>query len=153
MNTKIVFLGFVFQILFNACFFAQERDVAKPQILIRIEQNDGTSGRIELQQSERIENMLKMQIANNRLQNGIPGYRIRIFSHSAQTARQSANEVRVEFMRHFPELEAYQEYNTPNWQIFVGNFRTKNEAIREKKRIEKIFPGSFIVNSMIDIYK
>ena len=133
---------------------AQNTDFAKPQILNNLVQNDGQSGQIEIIQPEQAENLLKMHIANNRLKKGeIPGYRIQIFSESTQTALQRANGTRTDFMRNFSYLDSYLQYNTPNWQVFVGDFRTKNEALREIKKIEKIFPRAFIVSTNIQISK
>ncbi len=139
-------------ILLPADLSAQEQpDAAKPQILVDLAQTDGQGGQIELVQPVQVENLLKMQIANNKLQKGIPGYRIRIFSQSGQTARQKANDTRSAFMKSFPETEAYLEYNTPNFQILVGDYRTKNEALRQYKQITKMFPNAFIVSEMINI--
>lgn len=151
MNRKRIIFGLSFFILAYAGVMAQDADAAKPQILIDLAQNDGQSGQIELIQPPQAEKLLRMQIANNNLQKGIPGYRIHIFSKAGQQARQKADETRMSFMKNFPELEAYQVYNTPNFQIFVGDFRTRNEALREKKKIEKIFPGAFIVSETINI--
>ena len=150
---KRVFLGFVFLVVACAGTLAQESDAAKPQILIALTQTDGQSGKIEIIQPPQVENLLKMQIANNRLQKGIPGYRIRIFSESKQSSGQKSVDIRREFMRIFPDIDAYREYNTPNFQIFVGDFRTKNEALREMKKIEKQFQGAFIVPAIINISK
>ena len=150
---KRVFLGFVFLVVACAGALAQESDAARPQILTTLMQTDEQSGKIEIIQPPQVENLLKMQIANNRLQKGIPGYRIRIFSESKQTSGQKSLDIRREFMRIFPDIEAHREYNTPNFQIFVGNFRTKNEALREMKKIEKHFQGAFIVPAIIDISK
>ena len=74
---------------------------------------------------------------------------IHIFSQSGQTARAKADEVKKSFMRNFPDMGTYLTYQAPNWQIYVGDFRTKNEALRGKKKIEKIFPGPFIVSTII----
>lgn len=144
------------------CFFipmyiglaAQNQDPAKPQILVDLAKDakDG-SGRIELSQPAQVESLLKLHIANNKLQKGIPGYQIRIFSLSGQTARQKATDVRASFMRSFPEMDARMEYNNPNFQILVGNFRTYTEAYYEKKKIEKVFPSAFIVSEIIEIPK
>jgi hypothetical protein len=150
---KRIFLGLFLFVLIYTGVIAQDRSFAKPQILSNLELVDEQSGKIELVQPERIETLLKMQIANNRTQNGIPGYRIRIFSQSGQTARKRSDDTRISFMKAFPEMDAHQEYNTPNWQIYVGDFRTKNIALRELKKIEKIYPGAFIVSDMIDISK
>jgi len=149
MSKKEIFWGLVFLIVVHIGIVAQE----KPQILTNLVQNDGQSGQIEIIQPEQVENLLKMKIANNRLQKGIPGYRLQIFSGSGQSAKQKSNDTRVNFMRNFPELETYEVYNTPNWQIFVGNFRTKNDALREMQKIKKIFPGTFIVSDIINISK
>ena len=146
---KGIVLGLAFLVVVYAGLFAQETDADRPQILVNIEQTDDQSGQIEIIQPGQVENLLKLQIANNRLQKGIPGYRIHIFSQSGQTARAKAEEVRRNFMRNFPDTEAYLTYPAPNWQILVGDFRTKNEALRERKKIEKMFPGAFIVSTTI----
>ena len=150
---RIIFACFLIPMYFGAITYGQ--DPAKPQILIDLtnaEMQPG-DGSIELFQVGQIENMLKLYIANNKLQNGIPGYRLRIFSQSGQTARQKATEVRASFMKSFPETDAYMVYNNPNFQVLVGNFRTKTEARYEKKNIEKKFPGAFIVSEIIEIPK
>ena len=151
MKRKKIYLGLVFLVVVCACTFAQDADVAKPQILITLEQADGQTGQIEIIQPVQVENLLKIQIANNRLQKGIPGYRIRIFSQPGQTARQNASETRRVFMTNFPDIEAYTDWQSPNWQVDVGDFRTKNEALRERKKIEKIFPRASIVSDIINI--
>lgn len=161
-NTIIFFNKFTkvfFVFLYSCCFvplhdglFAQEQDVAKPHILIDL-QNTGQPGHVELIQPVQVENLLKVHIANNRLHGGIPGFRIRIFSQSGQTARQKANDARTAFMKNFPQTEAYLRHNDPNFQILVGNFRTETEARREKKQIEKMFPSAFIVSDIIEIPK
>ena len=149
MIMKCVLLYFTLLIFAQTVAIAQE----KPQILINLAQNDRQSGQIVVMQPEQLENLLSMQINNNRQQEGIPGYRIRIFSGSGQNALPRANETRTSFNKNFPEMEAYQEYNNPNFQVFVGDFRTKNDALRELKKIQRRFSGAFIVPDIIDISK
>ena len=152
MSRKRFIIRFAFWVLACVSVSAQEKDQVNPQILINLADNS-QGGQIEIIQPVQVEKLLKMQIANNQLQKGIPGYRIQIFSQPGQTARQKSDEARMNFMKNFPELEAYQDYNAPYWRIFVGDFRTKNEALREKKRIEKMFPRAFIVSEIINIPK
>ena len=146
---KGVLLGFLFLKVSCAILNAQER----PQILVNLEHNDERSGQIEIIQPGQAENLLKLQIANNRLKKGIPGYRIQIFKQSGQTARQRAEDARRNFMRSYPDIETDIDYQAPNWTVFVGSFRTKNEALRELKKIERQFPGAFIVGETIQISK
>ena len=149
MNKICIVLGFVFLLAVHVDMVAQNTDVIRLQILSNLARNDGQSGQVEIIQPEQLENLLKTHVANNLLQKGIPGYRIQIFSESAQTARQRSDDTRINFMRSFPHLEARQEYNNPNWQVFIGDFRTKNEALRELKKIARIFPRAFIVSTTI----
>ena len=153
IRMKGIIFGFVLLIMSSFSMIAQETNAAKPQILANLAQNDGESGHIEIIQPVQIENLLKMQIANNRLEEGISGYRIQIFSDSKQSARQRAEDIHMNFMRSFPDIEAYRKYDTPNFKVFVGDFRTKNEALRELKKIIKIFPGAFIISDTIQIEK
>ena len=153
IRIKEIFHVILFLFISSVSMIAQEKDLAKPQILVNLAQNDDESGRIKIIQPIQAENLLKMQIANNRLQEGIPGYRIQIFSQTGQTARARADETRISFMRNFPEIEAYRGYDPPNFKIFVGDFRTKNEALFNLKKIEKIFPEAFIVSEIIQIQK
>ena len=152
MSRKRFILGFAFWVFACVIVSAQEKDQVKPKILTNLA-DDSQGGQLEIIQPAQIEKLLNMQISNNQLQKGIPGYRIQIFSQSGQTARQKSDEARMNFMKNFPNIEAYQEYNTPDWQILVGDFRTKNEALREKKNIEKMFPRAFIVSEIINIPK
>ena len=142
------------------CFFfllhiaaVSGQSIEKPQILNSLAVQDTQSGRVELVQPAQIENLLKLHIANNKLQKGIQGYRIRIFSQSGQTARQKAENTKVLFMKSFPGMNASMEYNDPNFQILVGSFRTYTEAYHEKKKVEKVFPVAFIVSEIIEINK
>ena len=155
MKTKRIFLGFVLGFLLLAQVnyvptWAQE----KPQILRSLSQKEGQSGQIEVIQSAQIESLLVMQIHNNRLQEGrIPGYRISIFSETGQTARERSIQARSTFVRNFPGIDAYLEYNNPIFQLFVGDFKTKNDALRELKKIQRSFPRAFIVRANIQIPK
>ena len=153
MNTKRIFFEVVFLIMVCSVTFSQETNTSKPLILTVIENNNLQTGRIEIIQPVQVENLLKMQIVNNRMQEEIPGYRIHIFSQSGQTAREKALETRGNFLRNFPEIESYLKFQSPNYLIVVGDFRTRNEALRERKKIEKIFPIAFIINDMINITK
>ncbi|MDR0714746.1 MAG: SPOR domain-containing protein [Bacteroidales bacterium] len=117
------------------------------QIYAEIEKNR----QIELHHPKQLEQLLLMQIANNRLQKGVQGYRIRIFSQSGQSARGKAYAMKDDFLNNFPDQHAYEQYNEPNFQIFVGDFRTKTEALYLLKRIARKYPSAFIVNSSINV--
>ena len=46
---------------------------------------------------------------------------------------------KTEFPDHFVEMK----YETPNYKIWVGKFRTRLEADRELLVVKKLFPNAF----------
>jgi hypothetical protein len=53
-------------------------------------------------------------------------------------------------MTQFPSVEAYEKYDQPNFNIRVGNFRTKLEAYKFLKQVQPEFPTAFIVQDEIE---
>lgn len=108
-------------------------------------------GRLVLNQDERIDELVKRHIEINRREEGMPGYRIRIFSQSGQAARQNATMARAEFFNKYPDAETYLDYDPPNFRVYVGDFRTRSEALRMQRKIRNDYPYSFIVSSRINL--
>ncbi len=57
-------------------------------------------------------------------------YKIQIFNGNSETAKKTLTEFRQEFK----SIDATIVFNTPNYKVWVGNFRTRIEA--EKNLIE-----------------
>jgi hypothetical protein len=76
------------------------------------------------------------------------GYRIKI--HFG-VDRDQAKNIRTKFSARFPEYDTHEEYQQPNFVILVGDFKTKLEAFKEKKKIESEFPTAFIVKDKIKL--
>jgi hypothetical protein len=106
-------------------------------------------GETRVFQDKRIEEMVRRHTENNKKIKGVPGYRIRVFSASDQGARSRANSVRGEFLNAFPGIEPYIIYDAPDWKIYVGDFRTRTEALRVYKRVASRYPDAFIINDNI----
>ena len=83
----------------------------------------------------------------------VPGYQIRIFSDSKQFAKNRADETLAKFRSNFPDIEAYAKYESPEYKIYVGNFRNSNDAFRVLMQIKSLFPEAFALNKLIDINK
>ncbi len=108
------------------------------------------NGRLIINQDTRIEELVNRHITINKDKEGIQGYRIRIFSESGQDARPKATETRAKFYNLFPDIEAYMDYNPPTWRIYVGDFRTRSEALKMQKKISREYPNSFIISDRIN---
>jgi hypothetical protein len=77
----------------------------------------------------------------------IDGYRIQLYSG----LREDANAIRKKSISNFPETACVLKYETPDYKVQMGNFRTELEAEKLLQYIRVSFPGAFIVNSKIDL--
>ncbi len=77
----------------------------------------------------------------------LKGYRVKIH-FGAEKAK--ANEIKAKFCQKYPDVPAYMDYDTPNFSITVGNFRTRLESYKIYKEIQTDFPNAFIVEMKIE---
>jgi hypothetical protein len=104
------------------------------------------SGKVEIIQDYKIKELQAKHIDVN-AKTPINGYRIKIHFGSDKT---KAKEVKAKFIAKFPNIPAYEKYDQPNFNIRVGDFRTKLEAYKVFKEIQVEFPSSFIVSDEIE---
>ena len=95
-------------------------------------------GNIEINQDSEIEALLKIK---KTIESNSSRYKIQIYSGSS---RSSAELVRTEFLENYSDWPSSLEYETPNYKIWVGNFRSRLEADRALIRIKKTFINAFI---------
>ncbi len=100
-------------------------------------------------QDSRIGVLLQNHIAMNKRRNGIEGHRLEIFFSSDYNAREKALEVKTEFLKRYPDMDAYIQFQSPNFRVRVGNFRTKSDALKAKEQIKPHYPNAFRVDDII----
>lgn len=133
--------------IFSISIFGQNRS-AQEYPYTNIQNREGE---IKIFQDGRIDLLIKRHIETNQKLIGVPGYRIRIFSQSGQNARQNANLVRGEFLKKHPDVEGYLTYDAPNFKVYVGDFRTRSEALKFHKKVSRDFPNAFIIADRINV--
>ena len=150
MTRKKIILFFLFALLISKSMSAQIDSIANntKDIFRRIEL--GSNGNIEFTQSDSLHNLVLKHIARNRRQEGIPGYRIRIFSDVGKRSRMESRKTRTTFYEKYPDIPVYREYDSPYFKVYVGDFRTKMEAIKCLKKIKHNFPDAFVVPDRIN---
>lgn len=104
------------------------------------------TGKIEFIQDKKISELITKHIQLNE-KAGINGYRIKIHFGADKNV---AKEIKVKFISIYPNASAYEKYDQPNFNIRVGNFRTKLEAYKFLKQIQGEFPSAFIVQDEIE---
>ena len=82
---------------------------------------------------------------------GVPGYRIRIFSESGLGAKEQQLRIRARFLSLYPDVDAYNRYDAPYFKLYVGDCRTRSEALALFERIRKDFPNPIIVEDHIQL--
>lgn len=107
--------------------------------------------RVTLVQPSQLKSAIEDQIIRNSVKK-IQGFRIRIFSSNAQTARSVAQAMKEEFESIYPHIPAYPRFESPDYRLLVGNFRTKSEAMRFHKELttRPQYRGAVIVSGPIE---
>jgi len=107
---------------------------------------------IDVEQDPILDKMLEWHIENNRIKNKIDGFRVEIFFSSDLDAREKALQVKQEFKENYPESRdsVHIKYSSPNFRVRVGDFRTKNEALKLHREIKDTYRLAFIVADAIE---
>jgi len=78
---------------------------------------------------------------------GIEGWRIQI---KFEAKREEILPYQIRFANLYPNISAQITFDSPYYKLSVGNFRTRNEALKIQHQIRKKFPGSHPVPCIID---
>jgi len=100
----------------------------------------GQQGTVVINQQPEISTLLELKKEINIEEEDNDRYKIQIYSGS----RQEAESVENNFDSTFNSWSSKLEYETPNYKIWVGSFRTRLEAERALIKIKKKFPNAFI---------
>lgn len=69
------------------------------------------------------------------------GYRIQLYNGNEQKAKSFKARFNVEF----PGNSSKLIYNTPEWKVQVGNYKTKLEADKDLVKFQKKFSGIIVI--------
>lgn len=96
-------------------------------------------GSVIINQAPELDALLTLKKEMNVSDNDSDRYKIQIYSGN----RDGAKKARKKFNKKFEEIDANLEYETPNYKIWVGNFRSRLEADRALIRVKKEFKDAF----------
>jgi len=104
---------------------------------------------ITIIEDERIGNLLEKEIEINKSKGTIKGFRIQLFYGSGPESRTLARKVQSDFIKLYPDFSSYLIFQSPNFKIRVGDFRTKLEAEKFLLTLKESFENAFIVKDEI----
>jgi hypothetical protein len=81
-----------------------------------------------------------------------PGFRIQIYAGSKM---ETANEAKTDFLQTFrsANMEVYKDWNPPHFWVRVGDFLSRNEAMKQLSQVRTVFPDAFVVQDKIKLPK
>jgi hypothetical protein len=117
--------------------------------LLREIQYSTDGGKVTIIQSNDITKYIDRHLYEAGKTRGITGYRIRIYSNSGKEAFDKGPVVQAEFSNRYKDVRAYYRFDSPFYRLYVGDFRTRSEAMKFLKEIEREYPDAFIVRTRI----
>jgi hypothetical protein len=115
--------------------FAQQA-LTPPDAFTRFESVKPGQGVVKITQDVNIRNLVNLHASQLRKMNGIKGYRICIYLGSGQEANKKADQERAKFISLYEDAKSYKRFEYPYFKVYVGDFRTKSEALKFLKKIE-----------------
>lgn len=91
-----------------------------------------------------------MEYIDGNAQKPVTGYRIRVFYDNSPTARTRSEAIEQSISRQFPETGVYRSFESPNYKVTVGDFRTRDEALRIYNALKGTYPTAFIIKENIN---
>ena len=94
-------------------------------------------GVVTVNQDRQITELIKLKKEVNRTESN---YKIQIYNGN----RSGAEDARLEFRKSFSDWSTNMKYETPNYKIWIGNFKTRLEADRALLKVKRKFGNAFI---------
>lgn len=99
------------------------------------------SSNINLDQDPKFEQLLNEKRKSNTNLSYSDRYKIQIFNGGSEIAKKTLNE----FKQEFKNTDGTIVFNTPNYKVWVGYYRTRMEAERNLTEIQKKYKNVFLI--------
>ena len=115
-------------------------------ILNLIRTSDGKS---EIDQPAAVRDAFRKYVSRN-AGKPIPGYRIRVYYDNGQNARSRSEAIARSVSNAFPGIGVYRTFESPNFKVCVGDFRTKDDALKVYHTLKATYPTAIILKETIN---
>ena len=80
----------------------------------------------------------------------LTGYRIRVYFENGQNARSRSEAIARSISGSYPGIGVYRTFESPNFKVCVGDFRTKDEALKVYHSLKASYPTAIILKETIN---
>lgn len=103
----------------------------------------------EVNQTPQVRQALDAYVTAN-ARKAVQGYRIRVFYDNSPQARVRSEGIAAYLRSQYPETGVYRSFESPNYKVTIGDFRTKDEALKIYNAIKGIYPTAYIIKENIN---
>jgi plasmid maintenance system killer protein len=96
---------------------------------------------INIQQNPKFEELLNEKRKINASIALNEQYRIQVFSGTSEKAKTTLNDCK----ENFADLDGTIVFNTPNYKVWIGNFKNRIDAERSLVAIKKVYENAFLI--------
>ena len=107
-------------------------------------------GEVQIIQDARVDTLIKKHIELNEKYPQISGWRINIFFEAGNYSKRMAIEAKSKFVNKYTDIPCYLIFQEPYYKVRIGDYRTKMEAEKFLKEIERDYPNAFVVQDEIN---
>lgn len=87
---------------------------------------------------------------NANAEKSITGYRIRVFYNNEPSARTRSESIEATLKEQYPGIGVYRTFESPNYKVTVGDFRSKDEALGIFNALKGTYPTAYIIKETIN---
>jgi hypothetical protein len=104
---------------------------------------------VTVNQSRTMRSALDSYVSNNAAKK-LSGFRIRVYFDNGQSARTRSESIARSISNAFPGIGVYRTFESPNFKVCVGDFRTKDEALKIYHSLKATYPTAIILKETIN---
>ena len=104
---------------------------------------------VTVNQSRTMRTALDNYVSNNAAKK-LSGFRIRVYFDNGQSARSRSEAIARSISGAYPGIGVYRTFESPNFKVCVGDFRTKDEALKIYHSLKATYPTAIILKETIN---
>ena len=104
---------------------------------------------VKVNQSQSMRSAFDSYVSNNASKK-LTGYRIRVYFDNGQSARNKSEAIARSISAAFPGIGVYRTFESPNYKVSVGDFRTKDEALKVFHSLKASYPTALLLKETIN---